>query len=126
MRHIKKFNDHKSNAIKKNYSLNKSKSTFVNEIEPLEIKNYIKIDELNDFTRKMLSEIYNDPSDSSYYTPQQLEKINVEKMIERDEIWGSLYDSPDGRILQLECDSDIYRLQVSWFINIDKKEGIIR
>lgn len=102
-----------------------SEATFITQIEPKDISKYISMDELNEFTRARLGEMYNDPSNDSYYTPQQLAKINIERMIEDNDIGGSIYNTKDGKLLELECDSDTYRLAVKWFINLDKLEGII-
>ena len=105
--------------------MDKSKVTFIKEVNPNQISTYLSFDELNIFTRERLAEIFNDPSDRSYYTPEQLAKVSIEKLISEKDIGGGLYESPNGRILELECDSDYFELAIKWFINLDTKEGFI-
>jgi hypothetical protein len=98
---------------------------FIKELSGSEISDFIDIDDLNTFTRERLAELYNDPSDSSYFTPQQLGKIDINKMIQNNEIGGALYNTPIGKVISLECDSDTYRLSLLWIINLDDNTGII-
>lgn len=94
----------------------------VKEVKPSDISNFLHLKELTEYTQKRLGEMYSDPEDSSYYTPQQLKKITISKMIEENEIWGTLYE---GNMLELECDSDTYRLAVIWYIDLDNKQATI-
>lgn len=80
---------------------------------------------LNKITREVLREMFNDPNDFGYYTDEQIARINIEQMISDRDIGGMIYQTVDGRVLTLECDSDTYTLCLNWFINLDKNEVFI-
>lgn len=90
--------------------------------EVSDLSQLVNYDELTKVTQEALSEMYGDPEDNSYYTPQQLKKITIQKMVEKDEIWGSVNQN---NILYLECDSDTYRLAINWIIDLNKNEVFI-
>lgn len=90
--------------------------------EVSDLSKFVSYKELTEVTREALSKMYGDPEDSSYYTPQQINTISIEKMVEKDEIWGSLNED---NILYLECDSDTYELAINWIIDLNTNEVCI-
>jgi hypothetical protein len=86
------------------------------------ISEVVDVNELTKVTQEALSIMYGDPEEDSYYTPQQIKKITIQKMVEEGEIWGSLHS---GNIVSLECDSDTYRLAINWTIDLNSKEVYI-
>jgi hypothetical protein len=92
------------------------------ETEVSDLSEFINTEELTIVTQEALSQMYGDPEEDSYYTPQQLKRITISRMVEENEIWGTI---DQNNILRLECDSDTFRLAIEWVINLNTKEVFI-
>jgi hypothetical protein len=86
------------------------------DIEVNELNKIIDLDSLNKVINERGKDLF----------PKRKKGIKLSKLIENDEIGGSIYVANDGtRILHLDSDSDYYRLTLCLFINLHTGETLV-
>lgn len=81
-----------------------------NDVNADDIKNFVDIEQLNKLINEKISR-----------------KVKLSKLIEEEEIGGTVYDGKDGetKILHLDCDSDTYRTTIVVFVNLNTGETFV-